>query len=113
MSLPSIPPPSGDLSDRPDRETKKALDFTAPVADNRILFIDAKIFRYGTDDKAHAASIALSVVLLATSIIVMTIGMFSTNTVWLEKTLTWVGGAFTFVAGVAIGRGGRDAPRDE
>src|SRR6266852_5215840 len=108
MPAPRIPPPSGDLSDTPDLATKTRPDLTGPIAENRILFINARIIRYGTDDKAHAAAITLSLLLLLTALVVMILGLFATNTQWLEKMLSWVGSAFLFVAGVAIGRGGRD-----
>ncbi len=108
MIVPQIPPPSGELSNKPDKDTKKDLDFTGPSANKRVLYINAGIFKYGTDDKAHAASIALSMVLLAVSLIVMIVGLFSGNTQWLEKMQAWIGSAFLFVAGVAIGRGGKE-----
>lgn len=113
MPAPTILPPSGDLSPTPDIATKTGLDLTGPTAVNRILYINAGIIRYGTDDKAHAASIALSLLLLLTAIILMVVGLFASNTQWLEKMLSRVGSAFLFVAGVAIGGGGRDSPRDE
>ena len=76
---PNIPPPSGDLSSTPDQATKTGLDLTGPVAENRILFINAWVIRYGTDDKAHAASITLSLLLLFTAIIIIIIGSFATR----------------------------------
>jgi hypothetical protein len=109
---PSILPPSGDLSDRPDAETRKGLDFTAGSAENRVLFINLGIFRYGTDDKAHAAAIALSAALLIVAVGIIAAGLFSTNAPWLDKVLAWVSNAFLFVAGVSIGQGGREPPRE-
>jgi hypothetical protein len=112
MSPLKIPPPSGHLSEKPDAATRKGLrDFTGPDAENRVLYINAGFFRYGTDDKAHAASIALSMVLLLVALLVMVVGLFSSNVVWLEKMQAWIGSAFLFVAGVAIGRGGRASKR--
>jgi hypothetical protein len=63
MKPPAIPP-LGNVSDRPDKETQKGLkDFTSPEAEKRVLFINLGFLRYGTDDKAHAASIILSALL--------------------------------------------------
>ena len=100
-----IPPPEGDLSDVPDKATKSGLDMTGPAAHNRILFIDFGFFKYGTDDKTHAGSIFLSLLLLLIALLVMIIGLFSAQPEWLERVLSLVWSAFMFVAGVAIGRG--------
>ena|ERR1700735_4249793 len=108
MTVRKIPPPSGNLSEKPDHATRKDIDFTGPSAEKRILYINLGIFRYGTDDKAHAASIVLSLILLVMTLIIMLVGLFSSNLGWLEKMQAWIGSAFLFVAGVAIGRGGRD-----
>ena len=106
---PVIPPPSGDLSDVPDRETQKGLvDFTGPDALNRILFINLGFFKYGTADKSHAGSIFLSLILIVTALLIMIIGLYSNNTAWLERILSLVWSAFLFVVGVSIGRGQSD-----
>jgi hypothetical protein len=106
---PVIPPPSGDLSDVPDRETEKGLvDFTGPGASNRILFINLGFFKYGTADKAHAGSIFLSLVLLLVAFAIMIIGLYSGQGAWVEKVLSLVWSAFLFVVGVSIGRGQSD-----
>jgi hypothetical protein len=106
---PVIPPPSGDLSDVPDSETKKGLvDFTGPDASNRILFINLGFFKYGTADKAHAGSIFLSLVLILVAFLIMIIGLSSANGPWLEKVLSLVWSAFLFVVGVSIGRAQSD-----
>jgi len=85
---------------------------TGPAADNRILFINFGFFKFGSDDKAHAGSIVLSVVLLGMALLIILLGMFSENAAWLDKVFAWIGSAFTFVAGVAIGRGGKDNSAD-
>ena len=104
-----IPPPSGDLSDVPDTATKTGLDdFTGRDASNRILFINFGIFKYGTADKSHAGSIFLSLSLLVVALLIMFVGLWSNNTGWLEKVLSYVWSAFLFVAGVSIGRGQSD-----
>jgi hypothetical protein len=97
-----IPPPSGDLSERPDQYTSR--DWTGPAADNRVLHINLPFLKYGTSDKAHAAAIVLSLVLLAVIIFLSFIGIFSHETSWLDKIFTWLGSTFVFVAGVAVGR---------
>lgn len=108
-----IPPPSGDLSPSPDKATRKADDFTSGSAENRVLFIDLKFFRYGTSDKTHAAAIALSLIILIVIILVIIVGSFSTNQTWLEKIFTWLGSAFLFTSGVAVGRGSAVAKKEE
>ena len=114
LPLPPVaPPPDGDLSDVPDSATKRALDFTGSDAENRILFVNCGFFRYGTDDKTHAAAILLSIVLLLVAILIILIGLFSSNLGWLERALSWVGTTFVFTAGVAIGRGGTKRAPDE
>jgi hypothetical protein len=81
---------------------------TSESAENRLLFINAGFFRYGTDDKAHAAAIVLSGVLLVIGLLVVIIGSFSSNSAWLERALMLIWNAFMFVAGVALGRGGKE-----
>jgi len=85
----------------------------ADSAENRILFINAGIFRYGTDDKTHAAAIVLSSVLLVVGLLVVIIGSFSANSVWLERALMLIWNAFMFVAGVALGRSGKEKGDEE
>ena len=82
-------------------------------AENRILFIDAGFFRYGTDDKTHAAAIVLSSVLLIVGLLVVAIGSFSSNSVWLERALMLIWNAFMFVAGIALGRSGKEEGNGE
>jgi hypothetical protein len=102
---PSILPPT-NVSSEPDKDTQKGLDdYTGPSAPSRVLYINLGLFKYGTDDKAHAAAIVLSLLLLTLIAITMVLGMFATNPDWPEKILTMLGSAFTLVAGVAIGRG--------
>jgi peptidoglycan/LPS O-acetylase OafA/YrhL len=77
-------------------------------AENRLLFINAGVFRYGTDDKTHAAAIVLSSVLLVIGLLVVIIGSFSSNSAWLDRALMLTWNAFMFVAGVALGGGGKE-----
>jgi hypothetical protein len=82
-------------------------------AENRLLFINMGIFRYGTDDKTHAAAIVLSGVLLVIGLLVVIIGSFSSNSVWLERALMLIWNAFMFVAGIALGRSGTEKGEGE
>jgi hypothetical protein len=103
------PPPAGNLSTVPDNYTAKGFDFAAGEhADNRILHINTRCFRYGTDDKGHAAALILSALLLGTAIIIAiigAIGLFSgKDPQWLGTLVTWIGNAFLFTAGIAVGK---------
>ena len=70
-------PSLGKLSEIPDQETNKGLDLTGPEAKNRVMLINIGFFKYGTNDKSHAAAVCLSIVLLIVIVIVSVIGMFS------------------------------------
>lgn len=107
-----IPGPSGSLSPLPDKETKSGLhDYTGKDAHSRVLLINLWLFKYGTNDKTHAAAVVLSLILLTTIIVVIIIGMNATNGPWLDKVFSWLGGAFLFIAGVALGKGGTEGGR--
>jgi hypothetical protein len=69
MSLPDIPSP-GPLSEEPDPETKKGYDWTGREAHDRVIFLDFGFFKYGTNDKAHAAAIILSLCILVVIVII-------------------------------------------
>ncbi len=102
-----IKPPS-NLAPKPDKDTRKELDdLTGTEATGRVLFINIGFFRYGTDDKIHAAAIVLSMVLL-----IMIVGVLlrasGQESAWNDKVFNWLGGAFLFVAGIALGKGGSD-----
>ena len=105
-----IPPPLITDGNTPDRYTAKSPDFTGPIAQNRILHIDTGIFRYGTDDKAHAAALVLSGLLLASTMVVVLAGIVQLITghdaQWLNTVATWIGNAFLFTSGIAVGRSG-------
>ena len=76
---------------------------TGEDADHRVLFINLGFFRYGTDDKIHAAAIVLSFVLLLIIVCVF-VGAQGQENAWNDKVFNWVGGAFLFVAGIALGK---------
>lgn len=106
MSHQQIPPPSENLSLQPDKDTKKGLppDYAADgSAGHRVLHINLGFFKYGTNDKAHAASIMLSLLLFVAIISVIVIGMFTSNMTWAEKAFNWLGSAFLFTTGIALG----------
>jgi hypothetical protein len=98
-----IPPPDPEVSPVPDKYTRKADDFTGANAGGRVLQINLGFLRYGTNDATHAAAIVLSLILLACIIGVL---IFNMNTPGGEKAFQWLGSAFLFVAGVAVGKGG-------
>lgn len=98
-----IPPPD-NVPSTPDPATRKGL--TGPDGTpNRVLYINLGIFRYGTDDKVHAGAIALSLILLLSIMVVVIWGMFTANLSWADKTFSWLGSAFLFTAGIALGSG--------
>jgi hypothetical protein len=116
-----IPAPSITTSVEPDKYTRKAPDFGADEhADYRVLHCNTKWLRYGTDDKAHAAALVLSACLLLVAVIIAiigTIGLFAGREApWLATLITWIGNAFLFTAGVAVGKSGpptRDKEEEE
>jgi hypothetical protein len=96
-----IPPPE-NTSSVPDKATKTGLnDYTGPIANSRVLHINLGFFKYGTNDKTHAAALVLSLLLFLT--IVGVIG-FGDGGEWTKEIFRWLSGAFLFVAGVAIGK---------
>jgi hypothetical protein len=106
---PGIPAPGGNLSKIPDPDTAKGFDYAADErAENRILHIHTKWFHYGTDDKGHAAALVLSAALLATAIVVALLGCLSLlsgkDPQWFQTLVTWIGNAFLFTAGIAVGK---------
>lgn len=104
-----IPPPSGDLSSTPDKYTAISPDFTGDHAHNRVLYIGTRWFRYGTDDKGHAAALVLSALLLIAALFSSLIGLaglFSgSDAGWVDNLIGWIGNAFLFTAGIAVGKG--------
>lgn len=104
-----IKKPSGNLSPNPDSFTATSPDYTAETAASRILHIDFKWFRYGTNDQTHAAALILSVLLLLVSFMVICAGivlgiLWEVQSTWLDRAFTWLSGAFLMIAGVAIGK---------
>jgi peptidoglycan/LPS O-acetylase OafA/YrhL len=111
--LPPIPEPKGTL-DEPDRYTKKAPDYTEPNAPERVFFINLGFFRYGTKDKAHGAAVLLSILLFMLLVGVIVSGYYQPEgSEWAAQVFTWLGGAFLFVVGVAVGRGTTDKDKTD
>jgi hypothetical protein len=104
-------PPTGP--DSPDEYTASAPDYSADGhAAHRVFHIDTKWFRYGTNDRAHASALILSLLLLVSSLAIAAIGSISIVTghdpKWLEMLIGWIGNAFLFTAGIAVGKGSSD-----
>ena len=83
-------------------------DFTGKDARDRVLYINLWFFKYGTNDKVHAAAVVLSIVLLLAIIALIFFGTSHHEGNWDEKAFSWLGGAFLFISGVALGKGGSD-----
>src|SRR3954447_22376860 len=97
-SLKNIPKPSGNLFPYPDKETRRGLpDYTGRDAYDRVLLINSYFFKYGTNDKTHAAALVLSLMILIVIIAVIVYGMNGTNKEWADKVFSWLGGAFLFI----------------
>ncbi len=106
------PPPN--LSPTPDRATRRGLsDFTGKDARDRVLYINIWFFKYGTNDKAHAAAIVLSMTLLAAIIFLVFFGTRNGDSAWNDRAFNWMSGAFLFVAGVALGKSSLSSGRRE
>lgn len=111
MRPPEILEPDTGPSNKPDAYTLSAPDYTQPTAPERVFYINLLFFRYGTKDKAHGASVLLSLVLLITVIIVILLGLYVGPSEWLDRVFTWLGSAFLFIAGVAVGRNNENSDK--
>jgi len=99
---PTIPPPENAFP-LPDKDTKLGLpDHTgSSSAGGRVLHVNLFIVKYGTDDKAHAAAISLSVLLL----IFIAVLSFAPASPEHDKLISWLESAVLITIGVAIGQG--------
>lgn len=95
----------GDIPTVPDKHTKKDPVFFDGAAPNQVFRLHLGFVSYGTDDKGHAASLILSIMIGILLMIVFAIGAF-VDREWIPDSLKLLGTAFTLVAGVAIGKGG-------
>jgi len=59
--------------------------------------------RYGTDDKGHAAALIFSLLVLTLILLSIVLGFFVEKEEWLDRIFSWLGSAFMFTAGIAIG----------
>ena len=111
--LEGIRPPT-NLSPNPDRDTRRGLsDYTGKDARNRVLYVNFGFLKYGTNDKAHAAAIVLSMALLLAMLLLVFFGSRQGDAAWSDKAFAWLSNAFLFVAGVALGRSGVEHHRGE
>lgn len=108
LDIDSISKPSSHLdSQKADKETKKGLaDQTGLSADGRVLYINLIFFRYGTDDKAHAAALVFCFLLLFLIAIIIIYGARCTNSTWFDKVFSGILNAFLFISGIALGTRG-------
>ena len=108
---PSVPAPPPAISDSPDADTALNPDFTGDYAQKRVLHVNTRWFKYGTDDKAHASAMVLSALLLLSALILAAIGAIVAfaghEEKWLDTIVTWIGNAFLFTSGIAVGKGGK------
>lgn len=101
--LPKVLAPKGG-PDRPDSDTKTGPKFIPDGAPHQVFLLNLKWFSYGTDDKPHAASLLLSLMLGFLLMVVFFVGLVS-DRAWIPDAVKILGTAFTFTAGVAIGKG--------
>lgn len=94
-----------DVPVLPDRYTKKDSIYFDGGAPNQVFKFERWGLAYGTDDKGHAAAIILSVLMVCLLAVIFVIGLVVERS-WIPDALKLIGTAFTFVAGVAIGKSG-------
>lgn len=110
-SKPTVLPPGAVNSEDPDQYTAQGPLFIPNGAPHQIFRFCRWGLEYGTDDKGHAASIILSTALLALLLVLFVVGALF-DRAWVGDALTIIGTAFTFTAGVAIGKGSEASKRD-
>lgn len=103
ITLPKVLAPI-EGPDKPDSDTATGPTFIPDGAPNQVFRINLRWFSYGTDDKPHAASLLLSLMLGFLLLTVFGVGLF-VDRVWIPDAIKILGTAFTFTAGVAIGKG--------
>lgn len=102
---PKITPPPEDTPSVPDSATLKNPDFTGPSAENRVLHLSLRSFKYGTDDKAHAASLVATGSLLVVIIGITICGAFASETAQplISDVIKYLFNALMLSLGVALG----------
>lgn len=99
---------SSETSDVPDEETQ-GYGFDKGGQPGQVLHFKKFGISYGTDDKAHAAALLLSVGILCVLVFVIIIAsaMFvfteGESPSWIGEVFSFLGAAFTLAVGVAIG----------
>lgn len=95
--------PPNDQPSEPDEDTSTNPALHQGGAPGQVFHFNKWGLSYGTDDKGHAASLILSVGLLVVLIILIVCGSILKPD-WVGDGLKILGTAFTFVAGVAVGK---------
>lgn len=99
-------PKVGNFDAAPSKVAEYTADYTeGKTAPARVMHINLWVFKYGTNDKTHGAAVALAIFLLMLITLIYVTGFLSDNTL-ADKVLSWLGSAFMFVAGVAVGKSG-------
>lgn len=98
-----IPRPPPAASTIPDDATKKNPAFHKGGGDGQVFHFKLWGLSYGTDDKGHAASLILSVLILISLMALFALGTIVERS-WMSDALKLLGTAFTFIAGVAVGK---------
>ena len=101
---PEVPP-----SDQPDAYTAKAPDFTSDGdVPDRMFLVNTPWFKYGTNDKWHAASMVLSIVLVALLAVLGAIDLLTSRSgngsAQSTSALSVIGTLLSLTVGIAVGR---------
>ena len=114
LELPVVVKPPIITSDSPDKYTRRdtLLGFIPNGAPHQVFRFCRWGLEYGTDDKGHAASIILSVALVFLLLVLFVCGAF-VDRPWITDALKILGTAFTFTAGVAIGKGSEASKKND
>lgn len=96
--------PPEQTPDTPDSDSKTGPTYIPDGAPYQVFRVNLKWFSYGTDDKPHAASLLLSIMLGFLLLVIFVVGLFF-DRAWIPDAIKILGTAFTFTAGVAIGKG--------
>lgn len=97
-----IKPPT-NVPTKADGATKTGPAFISDGAPDQIFRFERWGFSYGTDDKSHAAAIILSLTTCGLLVLLFCLGAI-VDRPWISEALKILGTAFTFTAGVAIGK---------
>lgn len=102
QNSPKIPAPPPQPN-KPDSATKKG-PFTHGDGDGQVFHFKGLGISYGTDDKGHAASLVLSVLLFSGLLVCLGFGTWGSNSTFVLEIGKVIGNAFLFVSGIAIGK---------